>query len=68
MGGQYELRQDSRLCICGRIGLVSFKSPRQALNGFVKTNGKNNGNQKSAHENNPKLDYKKFSNVVKRLT
>ncbi len=56
VGGKYALRQNSRLCICGWIGLVSFKAPRQVLNGFVKTNGKNNGNQKSAHENLPMLD------------
>ncbi len=56
--GQYGLRQASRLCICGRVGLVSFESPRQIFNGFVKTNGENNGNHKSDHENVPMFEYK----------
>ena len=56
--GRYGLRHASRLFICGWIRLVSFESPRQVFNGFVKTNGENNGNHKSDHENIPTFDDK----------
>ena len=49
------------------VGLGWCPLSRQVFNGFVKTNGENNGNHKSDHENIPTFDYKKFSSFVNFL-